>query len=68
MCRTGRSLRKNYEIIYEGYYARKCEVFAHAAKEIIEEIENRTVVDNRITYMRPQLITGESVRDKNICN
>ena len=68
ICRTGRSLRKNHEIIYEGYYARKYEVFAQAAKEIIEEIENRTVVDNRITYMRPQLITGESVRDKNICN
>ena len=68
ICRTGRSLQKNYEIIYEGYYARKYEVFAQAAKEIIEEIENRTVVDNRITYMRPQLITGESVRDKNICN
>lgn len=67
MCRTGRSLRKKYEIVYEGYCARKCEVFAHAAKEIIEEIENRTAVDSRITYMRPQLMTGESVIDKNIC-
>lgn len=68
MCRTGRSLRKKYSIVYEGYYARKYEVFAQAAKEIIEEMENRTVVNSRITYMRPSLIKGESIRDKNVCD
>ena len=32
---------------------------------VIEEIEKRTVVNNRITYMRPALTKGNSVCNKN---
>ncbi|MBE6377621.1 MAG: GntR family transcriptional regulator [Lentisphaerae bacterium] len=66
ICSTGRSQYRRTKILYEGFCARKHEVFAEAAKEIIEEIENRTAVSNRITYMRPFLTKGDSVRDKNI--
>lgn len=66
ICSTGRSPHKRAEMIYEGFCARKHEVFAQAAKEIIEEIENRTAVSNRITYMRPFLTKGDSISHKNI--
>lgn len=66
MCRTGRSSCSRFGMVYEGFNARKIEVFAEAAKEIIEEIENRTAVSGRITYMRPLLVKGDSVPDKNI--
>ena len=66
MCRTARSWRYKHKMIYEGFCARKYDVFAEAAKQIIEEIENRTAVSNRVTYMRPELIKGNSVCDRNI--
>ena len=49
MCRTARSWRYKHKMIYEGFCARKYDVFAEAAKQIIEEIENRTAVSNRVT-------------------
>ncbi len=65
ICSTGRFQFRRIKMIYEGFCARKHEVFAEAAKEIIEEIEKRTVVNNRITYMRPALTKGNSVCNKN---
>lgn len=64
MCRVSLSLKKHYPLIYEGFYARKRDVLAEAAKQIIDDIEGRNVVNCRVTYMRPSLIKGESVRHK----
>lgn len=62
LCRTSLSLRKHYSLIYEGFSARKRDVFAEAARQIIDDIENRSVVNCRVTYMRPLLLKGDSVR------
>ena len=61
MCSRTRSPRQCCELNYDGFCARKHEVFAQAAKEIIEEIEDRTAVDRRVTYMCPELIQGNSL-------
>ena len=66
MCSRSRSPRQYCEANYDGFCARKHEVFAQAAKEIIEEIEHRTAVDHRVTYMCPELIKGNSLLNKNI--
>lgn len=66
ICSTGRARYRHCETLYEGFCARKHEVFTQAAKEIIEEIEKRTAVCNRITYMRPVLTKGNTIRNKNI--
>ncbi len=64
ICRTDRVNRNSTKMVYEAFCARKLEVFLQAAKEIIEEIEHRTVTANRVTYMRPLLLRGDSVIQK----
>ena len=66
MCHRDRHSRRRDEVNYEGFCARKYEVFAEAAKQIIEEMENRSTVSNKITYMKPLLIKGKSVKPKNL--
>ncbi|MBO7329902.1 MAG: GntR family transcriptional regulator [Lentisphaeria bacterium] len=66
MCSRTRSPLQHYDFNYDGFCARKHEVFVQAAKEIIEEIEHKTVVDHRVTYMSPELIKGNSLSNKNI--
>ena len=61
MCRVSRTNRSSTQMLYEGFCARKIEVYMQAAKEIIEEIEHRSVTVNRVTYMRPLLLHGNSV-------
>lgn len=61
MCRVTRTNRSSTQMLYEGFCARKIEVFVQAAKEIIEDIEHRSSTVNRVTYMRPLLLHGDSV-------
>ena len=65
LCRTSprRSRKRRSALEYSGFYARKVEVLAEAARQLIDEIENRAPIKRRVTYLAPEFVPGMSVRN-----
>ncbi len=60
--------RFNLPFAFAGFHCRKREVFLEAAQVLLDEITGKAMVREKIVYLKPQFVPGESLLDKNIHN